>query len=105
MLAVLNGHYELAMALVDAGADPNDVRTGFTPLHTVAMVRRPDSSDSSEPAAPDGAGSLSSADFVREIVKRGAKVNFRPSSRPHGRASGLRGRRRFCLPPIAAILR
>lgn len=77
MLAIQNGHFELAIALVDAGADPNDARTGFTPLHMIAMVRRPDSSDSSEPAAPDGAGSLSSADFVREIVKRGAKVNFR----------------------------
>ena len=77
MLAVQNGHYELAVALIDAGADPNDVRTGFTPLHVVAMVRRPDSSDSSEPTPPAGAGRLSSAGFVREIVKRGAKVNFR----------------------------
>lgn len=77
MLAVQNGHYELAIALVHAGADPNDIRTGFTPLHTVAMVRRPDSSDSSDPAPPDGAGRLSSTDFVREIVKRGANVNFR----------------------------
>ena len=77
MLALQNGHYELAIALIDAGADPNDVRTGFTPLHTVAMVRRPDSSDSSDPAPPSGSGRLSSADFVREIVKRGAKVNFR----------------------------
>jgi ankyrin repeat protein len=77
MLAVQNGHYELAIALVDAGADPNDMRTGFTPLHMIAMVRRPDSSDTSDPTAPDGAGSLSSADFAREIVKRGAKVNFR----------------------------
>jgi ankyrin repeat protein len=41
------------------------------------MVRRPDSSDSSEPTPPAGSGRLSSADFVREIVKRGAKVNFR----------------------------
>lgn len=77
MLALQNGHFELAIALVDAGADPNDARTGFTPLHMIAMLRKPDSSDSSEPAAPEGAGSLSSADFVREIVKRGAKVNFR----------------------------
>jgi ankyrin repeat protein len=77
ILAVQNGHYELAIALIDAGADPNDIRTGFTPLHTVAMVRRPDSSDSSEPTPPSGAGRLSSFDFVREIVKRGAKVNFR----------------------------
>jgi ankyrin repeat protein len=77
MLAVQNGHYELAIALIDAGGDPNDIRTGFTPLHMVAMVRRPDSSDSSDPAPPAGLGRLSSADFVREIVKRGAKVNFR----------------------------
>jgi ankyrin repeat protein len=77
MLAIQNGHYELAIALIDAGADPNDVRTGFTPLHTIVMVRRPDSSDTSDPAPPDGAGRLSSGDFVREIVKRGANVNFR----------------------------
>ena len=76
-LALQNGHYELAIALIDAGADPNDTRTGFTPLHTIVMVRRPDSSDTSDPAPPDGAGRLSSADFVREIVKRGANVNFR----------------------------
>jgi ankyrin repeat protein len=40
-------------------------------------VRKPDSSDVSDGAPPQGAGSLSSADFVREIVKRGADVNFR----------------------------
>lgn len=76
-LAIQNGHYELAIALIDAGADPNDIRTGFTPLHMLAMVRRPDSSDTSDPAVPEGAGRLSSSDFVREIVKRGANVNFR----------------------------
>lgn len=75
-IAIQNGHYELAIALIDAGANPNDVRTGFAPLHMIVMVRRPDSSDSSDPAVPDGAGRLSSTDFVREIVKRGANVNF-----------------------------
>lgn len=77
MLAVMNGHFELAIALIDAGADPNDVRTGFTPLHMIAGVRKPDSSDGSDPASPSGAGRLSSHGFVREIVKRGANVNFR----------------------------
>jgi len=77
LLAVQNAHFELAIALVEAGADPNDVRTGFTPLHTIAGVRRPDSSDISDPAPPAGSGRLSSLEFVREIVKRGANVNFR----------------------------
>ena len=76
-LAVQNGHFELAIALVDAGADPNDVRTGFTPLHMIAGVRKPDSSDISDPAPATGSGRLSSVDFVREIVKRGANINFR----------------------------
>jgi ankyrin repeat protein len=77
LLAVQNGHFELAIALVDAGADPNDQRTGFTPLHMLPGVRKPDSSDGSDGAAPEGAGHLSSLEFVREIVKRGANVNFR----------------------------
>ena len=77
LLAVQNGHFELAIALVDAGADPNDVQTGFTPLHTISWVRKPDSSDVSDPATPAGSGRLTSLQFVREIVKRGAKVNLR----------------------------
>src|SRR5262249_57507703 len=33
MLAVENGHFELAVSLLDAGAEPNDQRSGFTALH------------------------------------------------------------------------
>jgi uncharacterized protein len=77
LLAVQNGHFELAIALVDAGANPNDVRSGFTALHTISWVRKPDSSDNSDPAPAIGAGRLTSLEFVREIVKRGANVNFR----------------------------
>jgi len=77
MLAVQNAHFELAIALVDAGADPNDVRTRMTPLHMIPILRKPDSSDNSEGVRPVGLGRLSSADFVREIVKRGANINLR----------------------------
>ena len=83
-LAVQNGHFELAIALIDAGADPNDVRTGFTVLHMIAGVRKPDSNDTNDGSPAMGAGRLSSLDFVREIVKRGANVNFRLPSRSLG---------------------
>src|SRR6267142_424566 len=76
MMAVENGHFELAVALVEAGADPNDRRTGFTPLHAVTWVRRPDASDRGDPS-PIGSGRLTSLQFVRALVARGANVNAR----------------------------
>ena len=77
LLAVQNGHFELAIALVDAGANPNDMQTGFSPLHTLSWIRKPDSSDISDPSIPTGSGRLTSLQFVREMVKRGANVNLR----------------------------
>ena len=76
LLAVRNGHFELAIDLVKAGADPNDQRTGFTPLHTMSWVRKPDKSDTGDPA-PIGSGNLTSLEFVRELVELGADVNMR----------------------------
>jgi ankyrin repeat protein len=82
-LAVQNGHYEVAIALVDAGADPNDVRTGVTALHLIPGVRKPDSNDTNDGAPVVGLGRYSSVEFVREMVKRGADVNFRlPADTP-----------------------
>src|SRR5262249_56080884 len=77
LLAVQNAHFELAIALIDAAADPNDQGTGLTPRHMLPGVRKPDSSDGSDGAPAEGAGRLSSLEFVREIAKRGANVNLR----------------------------
>jgi ankyrin repeat protein len=76
LLAVENGHFELAMDLIRAGADPNDMRNGFTALHTITWVRRPPhGDDEAGQPPPDTHGKLSSLDFIREIVKAGAKVD------------------------------
>lgn len=78
VLAVENGHYDLAVELLDAGADPKDDRSGFTILHTLTWIRRPDMGESaSGDPAPHGSGRRNSDQFVREIVKRGADVNAR----------------------------
>jgi len=78
LLAVENGHFELAVLLLDAGADPNDRRSGVTPLHTLTWVRKPrrgDDEDGNPP--PIGSGRLGSLAFARELVERGADVNAR----------------------------
>ncbi len=77
LLAVENGHFELAMELVRAGADPNDQRSGFAPLHALTWVRKPHRGDGEDgQPAPQGSGRLTSLEFVRELAKRGADVNL-----------------------------
>ncbi len=76
LLAMENGHFELAMEIIKAGADPNDIRSGFTALHALTWVRKPPhGDDESGQPPPDTHGKLSSLDFIREIVKAGANPN------------------------------
>lgn len=76
LMAVENGHFELAIELVKAGADPNDQRGGYTALHNITWVRKPDHGEGEDGMPPpDGSGNLHSLRFVREIVALGANVN------------------------------
>jgi ankyrin repeat protein len=76
LLAMENGHFELAMEIIKAGADPNDMRSGFTALHALTWVRKPPHGDDEAGQPPPAAnGKLSSLDFIREIVKAGANPN------------------------------
>jgi ankyrin repeat protein len=90
LLAVRNGHFELAVELIEAGADPNDQRSGFAPLHTMSWVRKPDASDRGDPP-PIGSGNLTGLQFVRKLADLGADVNLRLNSaaRPPHTASRL----------------
>lgn len=87
IFAVESGHYELAMELISAGADPNDQRNGFTCLHVISWVRKPNSGDDANgDPPPRGSGNLSDLEFVRAIVAAGADVNARLRSGFGGRA-------------------
>jgi uncharacterized protein len=77
LMAVENAHFELAIMLVKAGADPNDQRAGYGALHMVSWVRKPSRGDDEEGDPPPiGSGKLTSLEFVKEIVASGAKVDL-----------------------------
>ncbi len=77
ILAVENGHFDLALALIEAGADPNDQRSGFTALHAMTWVRKPNRGEDDGAPPPLGSGNLSSLQFIKKLVERGADVNVR----------------------------
>lgn len=87
LLAVENGHFELALEMVELGADPNDQRSRFAPLHAVTWVRKTKVGD--DPAGdppPRGSGKVTSLEFVRKLVAAGAKVDLKLEKGSGGRA-------------------
>jgi ankyrin repeat protein len=80
LLAAANAHYELADLLLEAGADPNAAPQGWTALHQVTWVRKVGVGDNGP--APKGSGNVSSLEFVRKLVARGASLNARVTRRP-----------------------
>jgi ankyrin repeat protein len=75
VLATTNAHYELALLLVDKGADPNAAENGWTALHALTWVRRPNFGFN--PPAPTITGSVEGLAFAKALVARGANVNAR----------------------------
>lgn len=99
IVAIENGHFELAAELVDRGADPNDLRSGYAPLHVLTWVRKPDISEANGDPPPDGSGKLSSADLARHLVAKGADVDL---PLPGGPAGPGKFNRKGCTPLILA---
>ncbi|MEO7649456.1 MAG: ankyrin repeat domain-containing protein [Bryobacteraceae bacterium] len=79
LLAVVNGHFELAATLLDAGADPNATLPGFTALHAISGVRKPGVGDNDP--APQGSGNMTSLELVKKLVEKGANINARMTKR------------------------
>lgn len=86
-LAIESGHFELALELVERGADANDQRSGYGPLHAVTWVRKTKVGD--DPAgdpAPRGSGAVTSLEFIRRMVELGSDVNLQLEKGKGGKA-------------------
>ena len=99
IIAIENGHFELAAELLDRGANPNDLRSGYAPLHVLSWVRKPDSGEDDGQPVPDGSGLYTSDDLIRKLVAKGADVNLRLTGGPSG---GGRINRKGCTPFMLA---
>lgn len=99
IIAIENGHFALAAELLDLGANPNDLRSGYAPLHVLTWVRKPDSGEDDGQPVPDSSGLFTSEDLVRKLVAKGADVNLRLTGGPSG---GGRIARKGCTPFLLA---
>ena len=99
LLAIENGHFALAAELLDRGANPNDLRSGYAPLHVLTWVRKPDSGEDDGQPVPDGSGLFTSEELIRRLVAKGADVNLRLTGGPSG---GGRINRKGCTPFLLA---
>jgi ankyrin repeat protein len=82
--AIENAHFELAAWLLDLGADPSDMRSGYTPLHILSWIRKPDRGEAEGDPVPEGSGKLSSEQLIGKLIARGADVNARLRDGPSG---------------------
>ena len=105
-LAIENGHYELGLELLKAGANPNDQRSGYTPLHTLTWARKPNRGDDPDgQPPPTGSGNITSLQFARLLVEHGADVNTRLTKGPAGRGKlGMTGATAFLMASKTADL-
>ncbi len=107
ILAIENGHFDLGIDLLNRGANPNDMRTGLSPLHTMVRVRKPDRGEGVDGEPPPLiTGSVDSLTFIRTLVKNGADVNAQLVSgrKAHGARFSMIGTTPFFLASDTADL-
>jgi ankyrin repeat protein len=74
LLAIINGHYDVAAYLVDQGADVNLAdRTGRTALYSAVDFHTPPQSN--RPAPKEIDSSVASLDLIKDLLAHGANVN------------------------------
>jgi ankyrin repeat protein len=73
IVAVANGHWELADFLLDKGADPSLAGAGWNALHQAVRTRRPNVSFGTPGPIPTG--KLDSIEVIKKMIARGVDVN------------------------------
>ena len=72
-LAIINGQFDIAMLLLEHGANPNAADSRGSLLHALAWMRRPGSGTGPAPPQPVG----DSLELARALLARGANPNTR----------------------------
>jgi ankyrin repeat protein len=81
VVSIVNAHYELAVFLLERGANPSDDSPGQTPLHVAVRARNPQTVTLPNPLRT---GRLDSLDLIKELLARGANPNARMTKAPAG---------------------
>ncbi|SRR5712691_1365534 len=85
VVALVNGHFELADFLLNKGADPNAAGTRWSPLHALARVRNYE--ETQYPAAT-ATGNLDSLALAKRLLDHGANPNARATTMTAKRSNG-----------------
>jgi ankyrin repeat protein len=75
ILAITNKQYEAAKFLVEHGADPNGSAVGWTPLHELAYMRKPNVGKGLPPQ--EDVDHMDTLELARLLLEWGADVNAR----------------------------
>ena len=79
-LAVVNAHYDVALQLLEHGADPAAAEPGWTPLHQLVWTRRPNRHYNNPAAFPTG--TVTDLELARALVAHSADVDARQTAKP-----------------------
>jgi ankyrin repeat protein len=75
ILAITNKHYELAKLLVEHGANPNGDAVGWTALHELAYIRKPNTGKGLPPQ--EDVDHMDTLELAALLLDHGADVNAR----------------------------
>ena len=77
-LAIANAHYDMAVFLIERGADVNALHAGWSPLHQVVRMR---TLDIGMWPYPEPTGNYTTLDLAKLLLARGANVDSRTTKR------------------------